>query len=199
MHRKMSVLLAGLMLMVVTAFALPNNVAANGVMNKPDKARVILVVGAGTTQTLELSYPIRSTNSDLFETHTRSFSIWLEPGPNPSRNQEGCTQRFQVLVNGIPGWNTLSLGITSGEVPELLVNGVVQEEPLDETCFGATNRVVYIVGDAFESSDPGSPASARKNGSLIMYAVVDDNGATAATGRRRLPPVFEGRDAAGAP
>jgi hypothetical protein len=184
MHRKMNVLLAGLMLMVGTTLSLPNTVEA-----QPGITRVALVVGVGTTQTLNLHLNVQS---DQFPPPNsgglnHSLFITIQPG-GVLPGGAPCRQTIHVQVDVTPGLlNTVSLGIRSGEEEkELLVNGVF-EEILDD-CFDETNRVVYVVGDLndFQFPDPlpaGSVGSVNNfGGGLTLYDVTNPGGGTAASG-----------------
>ena len=158
-----------------------NHLKSKGTPPSPSRE---VVVGVGATQSLNLYYPVPSNNSDIVEPLERSFSISLEPVPNPSGSAAGCTQSFEAPVNGVPGLQTLTLGIGSvGGVKKLLINGVMQEPPLDGYCFDEAKRVVMIVGDlnAYTQEDPITSTSPRKNASIVMYDITDSNGATAAS------------------
>lgn len=191
MQRQRRVFVSGLIMVAVLTMLLPNAVEAQEVLAPTDNIRRALVVGVGTTQTLNLyiQYNMHRGTNQQSEPGIQGVTIVLQ-NPNPDIGNGGvCTQTIQALVNTIPGLNTLSLGITSeenGENKKLLINGVIQEPPLGD-CFDETKRVVYLIKGEVTSLEPNYPTSAaaiglERIGGIMIYDVTDPSGATAASG-----------------
>ena len=195
MHWKLFSLIAALMLMVATS-APPNTVEAQEFLAPTDNIRRALVVGVGTTQTLNLYINVHSTGLPA-DRIFQPFITVQNAARSALSDDSTCTQTIQAEVNLSPGLNVLALGIASeeeGKNKKLLVNGDAQEPPLGD-CFNETNRVVYLIKGEVTSLEPNYPTSAatiplQRIGGLMIYDITDPSGATAATGGLDLPQKF---------